>query len=604
MKYRVFGALVALFFASQSFTLGQSAQFYPLNMVKPGLKGIGKTVFGGTKVETFDVEILGVLKNIGPKQDMILARLSGQQLEETGVFAGMSGSPVYIDGKLLGAVAYAFPFSKAPIAGITPIEETVDIFKEGPGAIPKSSSSRFSLSQLNQLTTVSLSPPNPLPQFDLTSTFQGIPSLSSQLVPIATPLNLSGFSSQALRYFQPYLSEMGLVPVRGLANAEAQGTDQSPLEPGCTISVQMVRGDMDVSASGTLTHISGNRVYAFGHPFLGIGYTDMPLNKASVVTIIPSVMSSEKVSATTQLVGSIKQDRATGIMGVTGQDPDMIPVQLKLHTSRHELKEYNYEVVDDDFLTPFLMAFTVNNAIVSSERSVGGQTLQVKCTIAVKGHSDVRFENSVSDIASSPALAALSVAAPVNFLLNSGFDDMSMQKIELDISATEHTREATLDKVWQDKLEAKPGEEVNLTVFLRKPNGDIISQKYPIKVPDDVTPGPLKIMVADGESLTRSDEQSDLNQFVPENLQQLIKAINNIKKNDRLYIRVFRDDPGAVVGGEGLPDLPPSMLAILQSQKATGGVKMINKVVYAEHELPATNYVLKGQQMITIKVKG
>jgi hypothetical protein len=605
MQFRVLLPILTMLLVAPQAVLAQSAHFFPLEMVKPGQKGYGKTVFSGTQVESFDVEILGVLKNIGPKQNLILARLSGEKLNDTGVFAGMSGSPVYVENRLVGAVAYAFSFAKEPFAGITPIQEMVDIFKERPQTVQQRSSFGVSkLSDLADLERVLLHPRNDLPYFPLSGSWSGIPSHAGELRPINTPISLSGFSQQSIQYFAPYLNAMGMVPVRGMASGRAEPFPNAELEPGTTISVEMVRGDMDVSASGTLTHISGDQLYAFGHPFLSIGYTDMPLNKAAVLAVIPSLMSSQKVSATTEWIGSIRQDRSTGIMGIVGHRPRLIPVRLRLQTSRNETKEYNYEVVNDSFLTPFLMAFSVHSAILSSERSIGGQTLQVRCQIALKNQPDVNFENSVSDMASSPALAALSAAAPVNFLLNSGFEDMSMERINLEISAIEQTREATLEKIWQDKLEVKPGEEVNLTVFLRKQNGETISEKYPVKIPEDIGPGPLKIVIGDGRSLNKSDADSEMGEFVPDTLKQLIRAINNIKKNDRLYIRIFRDQPGAVIGGEGLPDLPPSLLALYRSEKTSGDVKTINKVIYVEHELPSTQSVLKGQHVIRVNVKG
>ena len=576
----------------------QSSSFFPLEQVKPGLKGYGKTVFEGNQVERFDFEVLGVLKNVGPKQDMILARLSGDKVNRTGVFAGMSGSPVYIDDKLVGAVADAFPFSKEPIAGITPIQQMVDIFKERPaGGTPSSSVKADPRQWLKPTDMAQLIPPG------LASAFtSGNQPSASSLRQIATPLNLSGFAPAVIAQFTPQLRALGFEPVSGIGGMAADPGDDGRLEPGSTLAVQLVTGDMDVSASGTVTHVSGNNIYAFGHPFLSIGFTDLPMSKASVITVIPTLMVSMKVSATTRPVGTIKQDRATGIMGITGEKPHMIPVHLQLTTSRNEVKELNYEIVNDAFLTPFLMAFTVQNGIVSSERAVGGQTLQIKCSITVKDQPEILFENSVSDLASSTAFAAIAAASPVHFLLNSGFDNLVMEKINLEINAVEQTREAILEKVWQDKLEARPGEEVNVTVFLRKSNGDIMAQKYPVKIPEDIPPGPLKMMIGDGTSFEKSDAESEMD-FVPTTLQQLVRAINNLKKNDRLYIRLFRDQPGALIGGEALPDLPPSLLALYRSEKTSGDVKTINKVIYVEHELSPTNFVLSGQKVIKVNIK-
>lgn len=590
--------VLGLSLAIPGWAWGQAAEFYPLELVKAGQKGYGKTVFEVDIIERFDVEIIGVLKNVGPKQNLILARLTGERLAETGVFAGISGSPVYMEEKIVGAVAYAFPFSKEAIAGITPIHEIVSVFKEAP-------ETRMGIARRHPRSLYRLTQPEPrrvLQEFRVDSVFPELKSYGS-LHPISTPLNLSGFSPQALEPFLPHFESMGLTPVRGTGSAESRDRKSTPLQPGSTISVQLVRGDMDLSVSGTVTHVSGNRIYAFGHPFLSIGHTDMPLNKAEVLTIIPSLFQSQKVSATTELVGSIKQDRATGILGISGEQARLIPVQLRLLTSRKELKEFNYEVITDSFLTPFLVTFTVYNSIISSERAIGGQTLQTKCTISVKDHPQVNFENSVSSLMQGSLAAALAASSPVGFLLNSGFEDLVMEKIDIEIGAAERTREAILDKVWQDRLEARPGEEVNLTVFLRLPNGETVAEKYPVKIPEGIRPGPLKIMVADGHSVEKLDEQTEGAEFIPQTLNQLIRAINNLKKNDRLYIRLFRDEPGVIIAGEGLPELPPSLLALYNSVKTSGDVRSINKVIYVEHELPATDFVLSGQQVIQIQVK-
>ena len=249
------------------------------------------------------------------------------------------------------------------------------------------------------------------------------------------------------------------------------------------------------------------------------------------------------------------------------------------------------------------MALTVHNSIVSSERTVGEQTLRVKTTISVRGQPDVNFENSVSELANTSVLAALAASAPVNFLFRSGFEDLEMEEIRIEISAVEQSRVAVLEKIWQDKLEVKAGEEINLTVFLRKSNGELQVDKYPVKIPEEIQPGPVKLLVSDGLSLGKSDAESGLGGFVPQNLRQLVKAINNLKKNDRLYVRLYRNQLGAVIAGEGLSNLPPSMLALYNSGKTSGDVKPIDRVVYVEHELDATDFVLKGQQEITIDIK-
>ncbi len=605
MKTRLFCPIFLglLLSSTGSSALAQEAGFLPLEEVKPGQKGIGKTVFKGTEVEDFEVEILGVLEKTGPKQNVILARLSGEKIARSGVFAGMSGSPVYINGRLIGAIAFAFPFATEPIAGITPIREMIDIFKEHAGTSFKIGKNLNPAS----LYEVQSFPSSPFSAsayfFNVGSKFAHLQNLG-QMRPIDTPLSLSGFSPASVHDFLGHWGQMGMIPMLGTGSARNEDWGDAPLEPGSTISVELVRGDLNIGASGTVTHVSGNKIYAFGHPFMSIGSTELPFSKAGVIGIIPNLMSSQKISASTQPIGVIKQDRATGIMGVTGVEPRLVPVNLSLTTSRGEKKEFRYEVVNDTFLTPFLVAFTVHSSIISSERVIGGQTIQLECKIKLKDQPVVNFKNSVSDLTSTPAIAAVTAAAPVNFILNSGFENIVVEQIDVEIIAVEDTRDAVLDKIWQDKLEIRPGEELSLTVFLRKPNGDLIEETYPVKIPEGLSPGNLKIMIGDGMSVTLEDAKTEQAKFIPENLGQLVKAINNLKKNDRLYIRLFRDQQGAIVSGEGLPGLPPSILALYNARKTTGDTKSINRVVYVEHELPPTDYVITGQKIIQVKIKG
>jgi hypothetical protein len=599
MKFPLFG-LLSLLLVGSTPSMAQSVEFFPVEEVRAGMQGTGKTVFQGTQVESFDVEILGVLENVTPKGDLILARLSGANLEHLGVFSGMSGSPVYIDGKLVGAIAYAFNFAKEPIAGITPIHQMVRIFQEqAPTSIRLSP--RMNPSELYEMRSLEDLVGKPAERFPLLGALQTMGALR----PIATPLNLPGFHQAAVTAYSSFLESLGFAPIAGSASARIDEAIDATLEPGSTVTVGIVRGDMNASASGTVTHVDGNRIYAFGHPFLSIGYTDMPMHKGSVLGVVPSLSSSQKLSGSGPFIGSIRQDRATGIMGIRDEKPKMIPVKLHLRTSRNESKQYEFEIVNDDFLAPFLLTFAIHNSIIASERAIGGQTLQVRCRISLQGHPDVNFQNNVADLASSPALAAVTAAAPVNFILNSGFENIVVEGVDLEIVATERINEASLDKIWLNKLKARPGEELELTVFLRRANGEVASDTYPLKIPDAVQPGPLKISVGDGLTLTRADSRlNEGAEFIPRDLRQLVRAINNLKKNDRLYIRLFREEKGAVIGGEGMPHLPPSLLALYGSNRTSGDVRPINRSVYIEHELPATDGVLAGHQVIEIEIEG
>lgn len=609
--------LATLLFVSATLWGAANPQFMPVDEIKAGMKGTGRTIYKGQNIEEFECEIIGVLKNIGPNQNAIIARLSGGALQKTGIFAGMSGSPVYVDGKMIGAVAWSLPFLTEPIAGITPIQEMLDVFQGSDATLqPKVKvGSRMSATW----ETISRGEQPPL---SLTEDFIGrtitlpaglVVGAGSQgfgfgggptLRPIATPVVFSGFTSRAIQRFAPQFQLLGMTPMQG-GGGGARGklrTDVS-VEPGSTIAVSLVSGDMDLSVSGTVTHRDGNKIYAFGHPFLNIGSTDMPLSRAEVLAVLPSLESSQKLSVGAELIGAIKQDRSTGIQGVLGEGSSLIPVSVAIVNQRNRRRQFSYEVINDRFLTPFLLNLTIYNTILASERGIGYSTLQVRGRITLDGQPDINIENSFSSNSNSPIFASLAVAAPVNFLLASGYENLHFKEIALEINSFEDARDVLLERVWYDRTEVRSGEEVRLDVFLRKDNGEEIVESYPIKIAEDIPLGPLSIMVGDGESFERYDARETPGNFIPRDLGQLVKLINNFKKKDRLYVRLFRREPGAVVRGEGLPGLPPSIYALLQSPKTQGGMDPINIAAFIEYELPATDFVISGMKVVTVQVR-
>ncbi|MDQ3919109.1 MAG: hypothetical protein M3348_11590 [Acidobacteriota bacterium] len=612
----LFLALSAHGFAQQkSLEAGASkAGVYPLEEVRPGQKGVARTVFSGSEPQEFGVEVLGVLPGFpAPRQSVIIARLTGAQVDRTSVFAGMSGSPVYIDGRLVGAVAYAFPFAKEPIAGITPYKQMVDNFERN----RQTTAGRDQLGFLREPHAVSYlqlmgtdwKPLLPKGQTSSTAFVAPVSSgsplaalLGQQFAPIATPLVFNGFSPQAVSQFSPQLQTYGLLPVSGIGGASAltplaKVTGQT-LTPGSSISVELVRGDFSVAASGTVTNRDGEHVYAFGHPFLGLGSSDMPMSESSVVTVIPNTMNSFKLTVPGQMVGTISQDRSTGIFGQLGQAPKMVPVTINLHTSRDQVETYRYEIASDEFLTPLLLNMTVYSTLTSAERSLGDSTVSVRGTIAVKGQEPITLERRFST-QSAGINAAGAVAAPVQALLSSGFEGVELGPINLDIASVDTRRAATLDRIALDRSEVRSGDTVEVQAYVRTESGKQFVQRIPVEIPSDIPPGQLILFVGDGGSLQQASASQS---FVPKDLGQLVGAINKLKKNDRLYVKLFRVTNGAVIGTDEMPNLPPSFVATLNSDRATGGFTPTVLSPIDEKELPPAEYVISGQQLIGINV--
>jgi SpoIVB peptidase S55 len=613
------------FLVCAAFSLSLQAQttsFMTADEVRPGMKGYGKTVFQGTKIEQFDVELLGVLKNFAPKQDMILARLSGGPLARTGVIAGMSGSPVYIDGKLLGAVAFSFPYATEPIAGIQPIQQMLGLLDlknappqqiaraeaSGNGAISlPESPTAFIYSQYQKLAEGTPLHQLLLPQSLLSSSpFGAVSPGSASLTRIQTPLFVSGATPAALQAYAPFFATFGFSPVQGGGGGSAQnlaGSGPTKIEPGSSINVELIRGDISWSANGTVTHVDGNKVYAFGHPNLTAGPTDVPMSAGYVISLLPNLQNSFKLAVPMDVVGAFQQDRSTGIAGSLGATSKMIPVNLTLHSSLNTVNKYKFEVASDRFLTAPLMNFIVFNAITASERALGEMTVYVSGQIRLKNQDPVNIGNVFSSDMNGPAMASIAAVSPLQYLLMAGYDGVVIDDINLDITSMDRKTNAQLERISVNKAEVAPGETVTLTAYLRSTSGDTIIEQYPVQVPAGLPAGSVQLLVGDGTTVTNIDIRRGPS-GVPAGIKQVINELNKLRKNDRLYIKVVSSEPGVVIGGEELPSLPPSMAALINSDRSSSrNVSGLPKSTVREYELPQSKYVIQGQRSLTLTVK-
>jgi hypothetical protein len=582
-------------------------KLFPLSELKEGMKGTARTVFRGSEPEEFNVEILGILPGgIGPQQDLIVGKLSGGSAERTSVFAGMSGSPVYIDGKLVGAISYSFPFSKEPICGITPIEQMIAIFEQKQpvrvaGNEPKSVSyvdlmapglrMRESLSADESLTVTGVSP---------NSRLAAVAGQSFQ--PIATPITFSGFNQETLNIFSSQLMKAGMMPVSAAGGSSSispmKPASESTLLGGTSVSMQLTRGDYSLAASGTVTLRDGETVYAFGHPFLGLGSSDLPMSESHVVTVIPNFNNSFKIAVPDSMVGAMTQDRGTGVYGKLGQEPKMIPVRINLQTSRGQTQTVNFEIVRDDFLTPLLLNFATVNALNAQERGLGDATIQMSTEVRLKGREPLRMERRFVG-GQAAQLAGATAAAPIATLFRSKFDDLNIDRINLNLTASDGTKTGTLERLAVDKSRAKAGEAVEVQAFIRTDSGRMIVQRLSMKIPEDTPAGPLAVTVGDGMSV---QQNSNIQQFVPKNLDELIRTINKIKVADRLYLQAVRTSSGAVLGINEMPNLPPSVLSTMNSNRVAGAFKPTVQTVIAEQTLEPGEFIVSGQQTLSIEI--
>ena len=601
----------------------QTTKFMSVDEIRPGMKGYGRTVFQGTKIEQFDVELLGVLKNYAPKQDMILARLSGGPLARTGVIAGMSGSPVYVDGKLVGAVAFSFPFATEPIAGIQPIQQMLGLLDQKNGSpqriaradtelpgkevLLNESPTAFIFGQLQKLAKGASLQELFLPQSLLSLNSTGTASINAaSLTRIQTPLFVSGATPAAIQQFSSMFSALGFTPVQGGGGGSAQnlaGSTPSKIEPGSSINVELIRGDLSWSANGTVTYVDGDKVYAFGHPNLTAGPTDVPMSAGYVISLLPNLQNSFKLAVPLDVVGSFQQDRSTGIAGTLGSSSKMIPVNLTLHSSLNTVNKYKFEVAADRFLTPPLMNFIVFNAITASERALGEMTLYISGLINLKNQEAVNIGNVFSSDANGPALASVAAVSPLQYLLMAGYDGVVIDNINLDITSMDRKTNAQLERISVNKAEVAPGETVTLTAYLRTTSGDTVIEQYPVNVPAGLPAGQVQLLVGDGTTVTSLDIRRGPS-GVPAGIKQVINELNKLRKNDRLYIKVVSSEPGVVIGGEELPSLPPSMTALINSDRSSSrSVSGLPKSTVQEYELPQSKFVIQGQRSLNLTVK-
>jgi hypothetical protein len=581
-----------------------ASEVLPLEAVRPGMVGVGRTVFEGSRIEEFKVEVIGVLPNIGPKQSLIIARLQGGPLEKSGVIAGMSGSPVFIDGKLVGAVAFGFPFSKETIAGITPFGEMVEATRT---TAPRSAVARFKLpfgaegpAQPLDRTVLLSAFPKQLPMLFVPPAQAGVGRLP--LAPLPLPMVFSGFDSGTLDWARAFFSELGFAPLAGGGGGDLPSASLPGLAPGSPVGVSLIEGDLDLSVTGTVTDIDKERVYAFGHPFYNLGPTQFPMKKAYVYSVFPSLYQSWKISATGDAVGTMDQDRQTGVSGLLGPAPAMIPIEVTLATSRGQERHYAFRMVDDELLSPLLTYVSLLSVLQSNERAFGTASVRMDARLELAGGRDVSVEDFFSQEQPAQQAAAL-VAAPLAYLLANDFQRVRVERVSVSVSSYETAHRATLQRAWVDRSEPlRAGSRASLRLLLRTYRGESFQETVPLAIPASARPGSYSLLVADGPTLSGIEQRELRQPFVPKSLEQIIRAINGLRRTNRIYVRLLRPGEGAVVSGEVLPSLPPSVLSVLKTGDQGGAVIPVGSSSSWEFELP-TAYAFSGSRTLPLTIE-
>jgi hypothetical protein len=586
----------------------------PVSEIRPGMTGVGRTVFEGSDLQDFKVHILGVLRNVqGPKRNLILARLEGGPLAHTGVAQGMSGSPVYIDGRLIGAVSYSIgAFSKEPIAGITPIEEMKDAT-----AMPRTRAAqqvkldlpvtRETLAAALNATYGRLAPFASRPADVQTI---GIPAaagaqIGSMLRPIATPLLMGGFEPDIADLIAGAFRDSGFSPVITGSGGSAPEAPAGPLREGDAIGVSLVSGDLEMGATGTVTHIDGDRVYAFGHPFYNLGPAEFPMTRAHVYTMLPSLMNSFKISSLGDTIGTMQQDRATAIAGTLGKGPALVPMTITINSAREKgaaavTRKVTLNLVNDQLFTPLLAYVSIFNALGAYERQYGAATIAVKSKTRLKGHGELALEDVFAT--ENPILgASTAVAGPLTMMLGNNIAAVTIEGLDVTVTATETPRTAVIERVWLDDIRPRAGRTVALKVLTRSYRGEETISTVPLEIPANA-PKELTVLVTDGRQLNAIEQRELRGSLQPQTIAQLVRVLNDTRRNNRIYVRLMTGRAGAVVNGEAMTALPPSVLAVLEADRNGGSFTPIRSAPLGEWEIPIEAAV-SGSRILTINLE-
>jgi hypothetical protein len=601
--FAFFVTVACLAFLSSAFTqtppsahAPQNSQTIAVSQIHAGMRGVAYTVFQGVKPEAMEVEVLGVLHNMnGPKGDIILVRLHGPKVEYTGVVAGMSGSPVYFDGKLAGALAFRIgEFSKEPIAGITPIADMLEISALDGSPAEEATAVKPSVNAVAGKTA------GPGEASALATSGQ---DFANYLKPIETPLVFNGFSEEAVRLFAGQFASAGVVPVMG-AGSSSNDKQPEPLEPGSAVSAILVRGDMDIAGTCTVTYMDAQRLLACGHPLLQFGSVDLPMTKADVLATLPSPMNAFKIVNTTEPVGTFVQDRHTGILGVFDREPKMIPVALTIHSAAGS-KQFHYEVLNNPKLTPVALMVTVFNALHGVNEFGEEITYRLTGSIGVKGFPEVTMRNMFAPAeGGQPAAmqAALSLGERFGRIYDNPYNAPAIAGVKLDFDLVRERRWARLESARTDVTEARPGDDIMLETVLAPYRGERIVRQIPLKIPTSASKGTLRILVSDGDTLDRIGHGSPA--FGRKlDLASTIALLNKEHSNNRVYVSILEADPEARVADKVMPTLPISVMNVMDGMRGNQEMIVSGESNVDETATAPLDYVVSGAQLLTITVK-
>lgn len=558
--------IVSIMLVGVALQAQQGPPLMGISEIRPGMQGVGRTVFKGGQIERFNFEVMGVQRNFAPGRAMIWVKASGGPLAETGLLHGMSGSPCYIDGKLIGALSQGPPFPREPVAGITPIAEMLEQLKD----IPE---------------TPSLKTPLILPKIEPPKVLKS--ALRGEMIPLAELLGLDpkDTSTLPLPIFGSDMSAEAQslwqgVPVRFLGNAGrsagAGGGEASPIEPGGMVAVNLIQGDLDMSASGTITYVSGKRVILFGHPLFNLGPVDLPLWSATVFGNVGTLDgSSYKFSGIVAPIGALRLDRATGVAGLLGAEARMVPLRIGLNLGGKRNLNYRFELMDSPFITPSLAATVLLQTITAQVRGQGFQSLSLMGNIKLAGQNPIQLEFMAADL--NAGRLAQYVGAITQAITLNPYERAVIEGISLNVKAEERLDTTLIAGVRALKARVKRGEVLPVLVTLQNFQGIRETTTFNLNVPASAKPGKATLLVGDGASLVAADP--DERAIELGSLGDVVRVLNGSLRNNHAYSLLVQTQAGAGLRGSRIEGVPPTVSSLLGSDGDSTANRLQRRIV-------------------------
>jgi len=556
----------------------------PLSQVRPGMLGEAVTVFEGVKPEAFKLRVLSVVPNFLPKQDIILVRAEDPRVASCGIAAGMSGSPVYVDGKLMGAIAYGWSFAKEALAGVTPIESML-AGRQRPRRPP---GDPFLADSGPALT-----PGRPAQPAAAPALADGEP----RLLPASLPLTVSGISDMALRELGESLRPFGLLPVRagGSGGKKPAAAPAQAVQPGTTVGVALIRGDLSAAAMGTLTQVEGGTVVAFGHPLLGLGEVDLPLVSGEVHAIVASLASSMKLASPLSEIGAVVQDLPTGIVAELGRHAPWVAVEVMVTARGDKKTSFHTQVALHRRLLPLLAGTVIGSALNEAEPDVTDMVIAMTTRLDVRGAGSVELRDQLfsSEGLSSRVLSQAHGLKALSDLLGNPFEPAVIDRVDVDIRVEYRNDVAEIISASLPDERVRPGEILPVRVVLRPYADKEFVEVVPVLVPRALAGKTIKIDVASG-ALVRPDVPK------PESLRGLMENLGVSYPGKSIVVSVSTPDSGVSLRGRLIPSLPDSALDTLRSANQT---RRADAYRVAERTLHSCDRLVSGRQELTARVR-